>query len=85
MAYITSRICKRIGITFNQFLIDDEQPTVIHTGPIGIYKQVEEKVKQVIRVSIVGIESTECENAAMLTRSVFCMKVEFCCIVDLSF
>jgi hypothetical protein len=23
------------GITFNQFLIDDEQPMLIHTGPIG--------------------------------------------------
>lgn len=23
------------GITFNQFLIDDERPILIHTGPIG--------------------------------------------------
>ena len=34
------------GITFNQFLIDDEQPTLIHTGPIGMYKKIEEKVKK---------------------------------------
>ena len=33
------------GITFNQFLIDDEQPILIHTGPIGMYKKIEEKVK----------------------------------------
>ena len=26
------------GITFNQFLIDDEKPMLIHTGPIGMYK-----------------------------------------------
>jgi hypothetical protein len=24
------------GTTFNQFLIDDRQPMLIHTGPIGI-------------------------------------------------
>ena len=31
------------GITFNQFLIDDEQPMLVHTGPIGMYKKIEEK------------------------------------------
>lgn len=36
------------GITFNQFLIDDEQPTLIHTGPIGMYDSIEEKLKEVI-------------------------------------
>ena len=36
------------GITFNQFLIDDEKPMLIHTGPIGMYKKIEEKVKEVI-------------------------------------
>lgn len=36
------------GITFNQFLIDDERPMLIHTGPIGMYNKIEEKVKEVI-------------------------------------
>ncbi|MEO9363983.1 MAG: hypothetical protein ABI348_08795 [Nitrososphaera sp.] len=36
------------GITFNQFLIDDEKPTLIHTGPIGMYEAVAERVKEVI-------------------------------------
>ncbi|TLY07897.1 MAG: hypothetical protein E6K88_06745, partial [Thaumarchaeota archaeon] len=35
------------GITFNQFLVNDEQPTLIHTGPIGMYEQIEQKVKEV--------------------------------------
>ena len=26
------------GITFNQFLINDRNPTLIHTGPLGMYK-----------------------------------------------
>jgi len=28
------------GITFNQFLIDDEKPMLIHTGPIGMYNRI---------------------------------------------
>lgn len=38
------------GITFNQFLIDDEQPSRIHTGPVGMYTKVEQKVKEVIPI-----------------------------------
>ena len=38
------------GITFNQFLIDDENPMLIHTGPIGMYPKIEEKVKEVINL-----------------------------------
>ena len=36
------------GITFNQFLINDRNPTLIHIGPLGMYKKIEEKVKEVI-------------------------------------
>ena len=36
------------GITFNQFLIDDESPTLIHTGPMGMYPKIEEKITEVI-------------------------------------
>jgi hypothetical protein len=35
--YRISGFVKEFGITFNQFLIDDERPTLIHTGPIGMY------------------------------------------------
>jgi flavorubredoxin len=38
------------GITFNQFLIQDENPILIHTGPIGMYKRIEEKVREVINL-----------------------------------
>jgi flavorubredoxin len=36
------------GITYNQFLIDDRQPTLIHTGPVGMYEKIEQKIKEVI-------------------------------------
>lgn len=51
------RICGLVdtyGITFNQFLIDDETPTLIHTGPMGMYPLIEEKVKEVIQLDKLG-------------------------------
>ena len=38
------------GITFNQFLVTDERPMLIHTGPIGMYTKIEEKIKEVIPI-----------------------------------
>ena len=35
-------------ISFNQFLIDDERPALVHTGPYAAYEQVREAVAQVI-------------------------------------
>lgn len=46
--YRISGFVEEYGITFNQFLIDDEQPTLIHTGPVGMYDKIEEKLKQVV-------------------------------------
>jgi len=46
--YRISGFVERYGITFNQFLIQDENPTLIHTGPIGMFSKIEEKVKEVI-------------------------------------
>src|SRR4051794_38190404 len=36
------------GITFNQFLIDDEQPTLIHTGEYGVYENVRKAIREVL-------------------------------------
>jgi flavorubredoxin len=46
--YRISGFIPRYQITFNQFLVDDENPTLIHTGPIGMYENIAEKVKEVI-------------------------------------
>lgn len=46
--YRISGFVDEFGITFNQFLVDDEQPTLIHTGPVGMYEQVERRVREVI-------------------------------------
>ncbi|HKX82216.1 MAG TPA: FprA family A-type flavoprotein [Nitrososphaera sp.] len=48
--YRISGFVEEYGITFNQFLIDDEKPTLIHTGPVGMYGQVEAKVREVIPI-----------------------------------
>jgi flavorubredoxin len=36
------------GITFNQFLIDDERPTLIHTGVWGAYEQIRGAIREVL-------------------------------------
>ena len=36
------------GITFNQFLIDDEAPTLIHTGEFGTYESVRHAISEVL-------------------------------------
>jgi flavorubredoxin len=38
------------GITFNQFLIQDENPILIHTGPIWMYRRIQEKLRKVINL-----------------------------------
>ena len=49
------------GITYNQFLVDDRQPMLIHTGPIGMYKKIEEKIKlqKLAYVAFLHFESDE--------------------------
>lgn len=46
--YRISGFVKEYGITFNQFLIDGDRPALIHTGPVGMYGQIEEKLREVI-------------------------------------
>ena len=52
--YRIAGFVKDYGITFNQFLINDEQPTLIHTGPIGMYDKIEEKLREVIPLEKLG-------------------------------
>jgi flavorubredoxin len=46
--YRISGFSNTFGIIFNQFLIDDEKSVLIHTGSIEMYKNIEEKIKEVI-------------------------------------
>lgn len=63
------------GINFNQFLIVDELPMLIHTGPIGMYHKIEEKIKEVISlqkltyVTFLHFESDEWGGMAFLDSS----------------
>ena len=36
------------GITFNQFLIDDERPTLVHTGEYGLYENIRRAIAEVL-------------------------------------
>jgi flavorubredoxin len=46
--YRISTMTETYGITFNQFLIDDEQPTLVHTGEYGVYENVRTAIREVL-------------------------------------
>jgi len=56
--YRTSTWTPQYGITFNQFLIDDDRPALIHTGEYALYDQVRDAVAKVIdpaKLSVVAL------------------------------
>jgi len=79
--YRISGFVEAYGITFNQFLIDDKHPSLIHTGPVGLYAKIEQKVKEVIPIEKLayvaflhfesdewgGMEFLKCPNAKLLS------------------
>ncbi|HZO36213.1 MAG TPA: hypothetical protein VFB41_04985 [Solirubrobacteraceae bacterium] len=64
--YRISTFAPDVGITFNQFLIDDERPTLIHTGMHFMYDAVRSAVAEVLDpaslayVALLHFESDEC-------------------------
>jgi len=46
--YRISTMTDAFGITFNQFLIDDERPALIHTGEYGVYENVRKAISEVL-------------------------------------
>lgn len=46
--YRISTMTDPYRITFNQFLIDDERPTLVHTGEYGVYENVRKAVSEVL-------------------------------------
>ena len=49
--YRISTFAPMFGITFNQFLLKDEKPALIHTGPSQTYREVESKIREVLDIS----------------------------------
>jgi flavorubredoxin len=46
--YRISTMTETYGITFNQFLIDDEQPTLVHTGDHFMYENIRAAIAEVL-------------------------------------
>jgi flavorubredoxin len=46
--YRISTLVEPYGLTFNQFLIDDERPALIHTGEYGVYENVRKAIGEVL-------------------------------------
>jgi flavorubredoxin len=46
--YRIATMADAYGITFNQFLIDDERPSLIHTGEHGAYENIRAAIREVL-------------------------------------
>jgi flavorubredoxin len=46
--YRIATMTEPYGITFNQFLIDDERPTLVHTGEYDLYENVRKAIAEVV-------------------------------------
>jgi flavorubredoxin len=46
--YRISTMTEAYGITFNQFLIDDERPTLVHTGDHFMYDNIRDAIREVL-------------------------------------
>lgn len=63
------------GITFNQFLIDDERPTLIHTGMYDLYDGVRRAIAEVLDparlrfVALLHFEADECGGMDRFTEA----------------
>lgn len=44
--YRITGFVEEYGITFNQFLINNRDAVLIHTGPIGMYEKIKRKGKR---------------------------------------
>lgn len=68
-----SRWIPAVGITFNQFLIDDERPALIHTGMYPMYEVVRKAVAEVLdpaRLAYVIVPHFEADECGGMGRFV---------------
>jgi flavorubredoxin len=71
--YRISTFEPKYGITFNQFLIDDERPAVVHTGPFQVYENVRGAIAKVLdpsRLAYVIVPHFEADECGGMGRFV---------------
>jgi len=59
------------GFTFNQYLIDDEQPVLFHTGPRKMFPLVSEAVSRVMpleRLRFIGLSHYEADECGAMNQ-----------------
>jgi flavorubredoxin len=71
--YRLSSFDEKVGLSFNQYLIKDERPTLVHTGSAVLFRDVAEALRQVIRLEEIAylfishFEADECGSLSKLT------------------
>src|SRR5271157_5214321 len=63
------------GFTFNQFLIDADEPTIFHTGPRGMFPGISEAIASLMPLDRLGwvmfghLEADECGGMNLLLEA----------------
>src|SRR5260221_7669423 len=71
--YRISSFLPTVGISFNQFLIDDEHPTLIHTGTYPLYEGVRQAVSEILdpkRLAYIVVSHFEADECGGMGRFV---------------
>ena len=69
--YLISSFDEKIGIPFNQYLILDEKPTLMHTGSAPIFSEVLEAISRVARpqdLAYIFVSHFEADECGSITR-----------------
>ncbi len=71
--YRISSFLPTVGISFNQFLIDDEHPTLIHTGTYPLYEGGRQAVSEILdpkRLAYIVVSHFEADECGGMGRFV---------------
>src|SRR5258707_1499950 len=69
--YRISSFSPTVGISFNQFLIDDEHPTLIHTGTYPLYEGGRQAVSEILdpkRLAYIVVSHFEADECGGVGR-----------------
>lgn len=69
--YRISAFSPAVGISFNQFLIADERPTLIHTGTYAMYEDVRQAVSEILdpkSLAYLVVSHLEADECGSMTR-----------------
>jgi flavorubredoxin len=69
--YRISTFDEKIGLSFNQYLIQDEKPTLVHTGPAPLFIEVLQRIREAVdpaEIAYAFVSHFEADECGALQR-----------------